>query len=207
MSRLRRHLGLNVVRVFERALGQAACIESPCPDLECRVLSEADAADQCGDAELELDEAFVHAAYANGGVGLGAFVAGRLVGYNWLAYAPTPIAEGVCVEFGPALRYSYKSFVRPAYRGLRIVQALHHLADQPALRAGRTRAMNFVHTDNLPSIASLERAGSRAAGYALFLRCFGRVLSFSSAGARRCGVRFIAPVVCRSTSTFLAARC
>jgi len=192
MSRLRRHLGINVVRVFERELGQAARIESSCPSLECRVLSEAETEAHCGDAELELNQAFIRAAYANGGVCLGAFAEGRMVGYNWLAYSVTLIAEGVCVEFGPVFRYSYKSFVRPAYRGRRIVQALHYLADQPALRAGRTRAMNFVHTDNLSSIASLEHAGSRTVGYAAFVRCFGLVLSLSSAGAKRCGVRFCA---------------
>ena len=193
MSRLRRHLGINVVRVFERELGRAARIDSACSNLECHVLSEAEAVGQCGDAELELNEGFVRAAYANGGVCLGAFVEGRMVGYNWLGYSATLIAEGVCVEFGQALRYSYKSFVRPAYRGRRIVQALHRLADEPALQRGRKFAMNFVHTDNLPSIASLEHAGSRTVGYALFARCFGSVLSFSSTGARRRGIRFCSP--------------
>jgi ribosomal protein S18 acetylase RimI-like enzyme len=203
MTRLRSRLVL--VRVFERELGRAARIESACRDLECRVMTEAQALAHCADAELELREDLVRTAYGAGGVCLGAFSGARLVGYNWLAYSSTLIASGVCVGFAPQFRYSYKSFVLPAYRGQRIVQALHALADDAELRRGRTRAMNFVESDNYPSIASLERAGSRTAGYAVYLRLFGSIVSLGSPGARRCGVRFFAPPRPRARWTPAAA--
>ena len=37
--------------------------------------------------------------------------------------------RGVWADFGPELRYSYKTFVHPRHRGKRIAQALHAFVD------------------------------------------------------------------------------
>ncbi len=195
VSRLRRHFGFNLIKVMQRELGRATRLPSECPGVQCRVLSLEEAVSLCADPGLELDDAWVRDAYQRGGVCLGAFSpdgsnAPRLVGYNWLAYEPTRIAPGVWVEFAAECRYSYKTFVRPEHRGQRIAQALHALADDPSLRRGRTSALNFVHSDNHPSVVALERSGSRCAGYVAYVQVLGKVLALSSPGAKACGVRF-----------------
>src|SRR4051812_24514994 len=167
-SRMRRYLGINVLRVLQRELGTAAqgyaalgyAGHPQCArNIECRVLSEQEALQFSNDPQLELTPAWVCNAYAAGGVCIGAIEGGRLIGYTWLAFGVTRYASGVSVRFDARFRYSYKSFVRPEFRGQRIAQALHALADQPDLRRGRSHALNFVEIDNHPSRAALERAG------------------------------------------------
>lgn len=192
MRRLRLRHGVHVFRIYLRPLGQAARI--PCPDdVSVRLLEEGEVLAHCADPRMDLREAQVRGAFARGNRCLGAFIEGRLVGYNWLAYGPTPHLGGVWARFGEALRYSYKTYVHPDFRGRRIAQALHAFADDPALREGKRYALNFVDIDNLPSFAALERSGSRIAGYAGYLLWCGRMIAFRSPGASRHGFAFYRP--------------
>lgn len=192
-SRMRRYLGINVVRVLQRELGCAALgyVAQPrcARNIECRVLSEQEALGFASDPQLELTPPWVRNAYAGGGVCIAAIESGRLLGYTWLAFGVTRYAGGVSIRFDGRFRYSYKSFVRPECRGQRIAQALHALADRPDLRRGRSYALNFVELDNHPSLAALERAGSRTLGYAAYAKCFGMVVAVRSPAVKRAGIQ------------------
>lgn len=197
MSCLRRYLGVNVLCVLQRELGDAAKVPCLQEGIECRILAEEEVLRFAEDPGLELRAEWVRRASAEGGVCLGALESGRLIAYNWLAYADTPYKPGVYIELHHLYRYSYKTFVRPEYRGRRIAQALHVLADHPGLRGGKRFALNLVEIDNTPSLCALERAGSRRVGYAGFARCFGGLLTFRSPAVRRAGIRFYRPTARR----------
>ena len=209
-SRMRRYLGINVVRVLQRELGIAAlgyAAHRPCArNIECRVLSEQEALQFANDPQLELTPAWVRNAYGGGGVCIGAIDSGRLIGYTWLAFGVTRYASGVSIRFDSRFRYSYKSFVLPAFRGQRIAQALHALADHPDLRRGRSYALNFVELDNHPSRAALERAGSRTLGYAAYAKCFGMVVAVRSPALKRAGIHLYGARFYEYIWTRIAAR-
>jgi GNAT superfamily N-acetyltransferase len=195
MTRLGRRCGLNLLKVMHREPGRASNLRTTCAGLQCRVLSLEEAISFCSDSQLQMSKRMVQDAYQRDAVCLGAFVRGashaqRLVGYTWLAYDPTRHAAGLWLEFGGSYRYSYKIFVRPAYRGQRIAQALHSFADDPALVRGRVGTLDIVDAGNASSLAALERAGARCIGYVAYWNAFGKMFAFSSPGAKKCGVRF-----------------
>lgn len=190
---LRRRCGLNLFRIYVRPLGSAARIACACEGLQIRLLGEDEVVGYCAEAEMDLREPQVRAAFARGDRCIGAFAEGRLIAYTWLAYAATPHIRGVWADFSPQLRYSYKTFVHPRYRGKRVVQAMHAFCDDPALRRGKAFALNYVDIENFASFAALERAGSRVAGFAGYVQAFGALFSFRSPGAWRWGFRFYVP--------------
>ena len=55
-----------------------------------------------------------------------------------------------------------------------------------------TEQLNLLGIDvgNTPSLGASRAAGHAFMGYAGFLRCLGRTLTFASPGARRCGFAF-----------------
>jgi hypothetical protein len=193
LPRARRYLGMNFLHVLEHGVGDAARAADPQRRLECRPLGEDEVLAFAADPALDLDPRWVRSAFARGAVCLGALKDRKLVGYTWLAYGDTPYAAGVWIELDPSLRYSHKSFVRAEYRGQRIIQALHALADRPELWRGRRASVNFVDADNFASLAALERAGARTLGYATYAKIFGALISFRSPGLRRAGIRLCAP--------------
>jgi GNAT superfamily N-acetyltransferase len=193
LPRMRRYLGVNFLRVMQYECGDGGGIPRSERNAECRVLSEDEVLAFAVDPELELDEQWVRGAFARGAVCLGAVDSGRLLGYAWLAFCDTPYARGVWIHLDPDMRYLHKSFVRPGYRGQRIIHALHAFADRPELWRGRHASVNFVEADNFASLAALQRVGSRTLGYAAYARIFGAVVAFRSLGVRRAGIRLSAP--------------
>jgi GNAT superfamily N-acetyltransferase len=188
LPRMRRYLGMNCLRVLQYECGEGGGIPRSQRNAECRVLSEDEVLAFAADPELELDEQWVRGAFARGAVCLGAVDNGRLLGYTWLAFCDTPYTSGVWIHLDPAMRYLHKSFVRPGYRGQRIIHALHAFADRPDLWRGRHASINFVDVDNFASLAALQRVGSRTLGYATYARIFGTVIAFRSPGLRRAGI-------------------
>jgi ribosomal protein S18 acetylase RimI-like enzyme len=203
VSRLRRNLGVHLCVVMTRPRGAAAETPGACPPLEYRAMSEAEMLAFSSDSELELSGAQVRKAYGRGDVCVGALEAGRLVGYVWIAFSSTPHTNDVWVDFDPRGRYSYKSFVRPAYRGRRIVQALYVIADDLYLHRGRSFVVYFIDADNRPSLAAARHAGSRVAGLAGYFQALGMFYALCSPGAKRCGFRFYRPAPARLALRFL----
>jgi hypothetical protein len=204
LPRARRYFGMNFVHVLRQEEGDASRAARGQRRVVCRQLAESEVLALAADPGLELQPQWVRAAFERGAVCLGAFKSGRLVGYSWLAYGDTPYAAGVWIELDAGLRYSFKSFVRPEYRGQRILQALHAFADRPELWRGRRASVSFVNADNFASLAALQRAGARTLGCATYARIFGALISFRSSGLRREGIRLCPPPPARIADTMQA---
>ena len=97
MHQLARRGGVHLYRVFQRKLDGAAAWPFP-EGYEPIALPQAEALSACANGELELSEPTVRAAYAAGGVCVGARHAGALVAYVWFALAAAPHVGGIWVK-------------------------------------------------------------------------------------------------------------
>lgn len=190
MSRLGHHAGLRVYRIFGRRL--RAWATAPALRGDCRLLKEREALALCADPTLDLVPAKVQAAYARGDLCVGAYHDGVFAGYCWFALSPLPQMDGAWLEFPDHVVYTYKSYVRPAFRGRGIAAALYRFADALFLRQGRTHAVLCVESHNQPSIAAARRSGFADAGYAGYLGG-ARLRAWRSRAAAGYGLRFFLP--------------
>lgn len=126
MRRLARRAGVRVFRLFARPLADREANAIGWPNIKLRIIQEVDLLPLCADADLDLEQGRIKAAYARGDLCVGAYDhAGLLVGYCWLAFSALPHLDGVWVDFGPEVVWRYKSLVRPSHRGRGIASALY----------------------------------------------------------------------------------
>jgi len=190
MSRLGWQAGVRVFRIFGRRL--RAWAGAAAPRVDCRLLPEREVLALCADPVLELVPSKVQAAYRRGDLCAGAFQDGELAGYCWFALSPSPLMDGAWLEFPDQVVYTYKSYVRPGFRGRGIAAALYGFADAHFLERGRTHAVLCVESHNRPSIAAARRSGFAEAGYAAYL-AGGRLGAWRSRAAAGYGLRFFVP--------------
>ena len=190
MRALARRAGLRVFRFFARPLDAAAVA---LPGLALRLLGEAELLRACADPELDLREEGIRAAHARGDLCVGALEGETVAGYCWLAFSPVHHLEGVWVRFGPESVWTYKSFVRPSYRGRGIAAALYHFADGLCRERGRSTSILCVEDHNAPSAAAALRAGYAPSGRAAWLRRGQRIRTWYSRAIADKGVRFYCP--------------
>ena len=190
MSRLGDHAGLRVFRIFGRRL--RARVSTAAQGVDCRLLKEREVVALCADPTLDLGPAKVQAAYARGDLCVGAFHDGRFAGYCWFALSPLPHMDGAWLEFPDHVVYTYKSYVRPAFRGRGIAPAMYRFADALFLQQGRTHAVLCVESHNQPSIAAAQRSGFADAGFAAYVGG-GRLRAWRSRAAAGYGLRFFIP--------------
>jgi GNAT superfamily N-acetyltransferase len=187
---LRRHSGLSVFRLLNRSLDH----RTPAADgVRFAALGEDELLAHCADPALEMTAASARAAFARGDHCVGALEGGRLLGYAWFAFAPTPESGGMWLGFGADAAYSYRHFVRPECRGRRIAGRLLPAADALCAARGRSRCLILIHEHNLASIRACERSGARTVGHAVCLTAFGWLLCWRSPGTKRHGLRFFRP--------------
>lgn len=192
MGRLARHAGFRLLRLFSRTLGGP--LHRPAPQIEFRALQEGEAAALCGEPDLDLRPDAVAMANARGDACIGAFDGSVLAGYCWLAFAPLHLLDGVWVAFAPDVVWTYKSLVRPSYRGRGIAPALYLHGDRLCRERGRHRSLVCVESHNGASIAAALRAGYATAGRAAFVRCGGFFADWYSEGlVSRYGLEFFVP--------------
>jgi GNAT superfamily N-acetyltransferase len=187
---LARRTGLRLFRLFSRKLGTDA---PPLAGLALRMVRKDDALAHCADPELDLRAAGVEQAFARGDLCVGAYEGSRLAGYCWLALSPLPHLDGVWVDFGPHAVWTYKSLVRPSYRGRGIAPALYRFADGACRQRGRSQSLLCVEAHNTPSIAAGLRAGYASSGWAGWLRRENSVRAWYSPAATQHGLRFYLP--------------
>ena len=190
MSRLGDRAGLRVFRIFGRRL--RAWAGAPAHRVDCRLLKEREVLALCADAALDLVPLKVEAAYARGDVCVGGYQDGVFAGYCWFALSALPHMDGAWLEFPEHVVYTYKSYVRPAFRGRGIAAALYRFADALFLKQGRTHAVLCVESHNHSSIAAARRSGFADAGYAAYLGG-ARLRAWRSRAAAGYGVRFFVP--------------
>jgi GNAT superfamily N-acetyltransferase len=190
MGRLARHAGLRVFRIFARPLEAG----TPGRDgrLDYRLLNERDVLLLCADGSLDLTASRVLAAYGRGDLCVGAFHNAELAAYCWFAFSAAPHMDRAWLDFPSDVVYTYKSYVRPAFRGRGIAAAMYRFADPEFLERGRSHAIICVESHNWPSIAAAKRGGFSAAGYAAYAGDT-NLLTWRSRRAAGYGLRFYVP--------------
>ena len=189
MHQLARRGGVHLYRVFQRKLDGAAAWPFP-EGYEPIALPRAEALSACANPELELSEPNVRAAYAAGGVCVGARHTGALVAYVWFALAAAPHVGGIWVKVPPKAVYRYKALVLRAHRGKGIAPALYRFADSLFVKTGRDLVVNCIATHNFASIAASLRSGAQALGYVGYWQKGERFVAFHSPAVRSLGLRF-----------------
>jgi len=163
MERAGAWLGVRAYAVFRRTLGGAGAARPT--DLAFRMVPESDVLRVAADPHLDLCALSVRAAFARGDLCVGAFDGGKLAGYAWFAQAPAPHVMGLQVRFAAHVVYTYKTLVRPQYRGRGIAPALYAFPDAHFRALGRSEAALCVDTHNRASIAAARKSGGALAGW------------------------------------------
>ncbi len=188
MERADAWLGIHAYAVFRRPL-LAGRLPSP-SGIALRAVGESDLVRLAADPRLELRAPSIRAAFARGELCVGAFDGGRLAGYAWFAQAPAPHVNGVQVRFAPHVVYTYKTFVRPDYRGRNIAPALYAFPDEHFRALGRSEAVLCVDTHNRSSILAAKKSGAKRVGGLAYWQRGGYFLSYHSPGLTPLGLRF-----------------
>ena len=190
MRALARRPGLRVFRFFSRSLDASA---TQLPGLTLRLLREDELLRACADPELDLRGDGVRTAYARGDLCVGALDGEKLAGYCWLAFSPVHHLEGVWVRFGPTSVWTYKSLVRPSYRGRGIAPALYRFADGLCRERGRSTSILCVEDHNAPSASAALRAGYAPSGRAAWVRRGRTLRTWTSRAVESHGIEFYRP--------------
>jgi hypothetical protein len=207
-SRLERLLGLRVFRVSVRGLNPAHNPVALPEGFTVRALDPATLTQLSQDPDLELDPAFVEEALANGDVAYGVFDRGELTGYTWRSFSSAPFFEGLWVKVPRPLQYGYKAYTLPSQRGRGIYRAFAGFADRQAWELGYLAMLALIDVSNIASLRASQQMGSKQAGYAGYLKLFGRCFTFRTPAARDLGVEIFArtPRVSRSSGSSRFAR-
>src|ERR1051326_9591862 len=96
MSRLGKHAGLRVFRIFGRRLRERA--DAAAQGVVCRLLKEREALALCADPALDLVPLKVQAAFARGDVCVGGVQHGVFAGDCWVAFSPPSQLGGAWAE-------------------------------------------------------------------------------------------------------------
>ena len=135
------------------------------------------------DPNTHLDETFVQDALTKGDLCVGAFRENELVAYVWRAFGRTPHNTDVDVEVNAPYWYTYKMLTLPQARGHNLGGRLTLYADTFCQDAKCIGGVGFVETHNRASLRTNLKVGTQKVGFAGYLKCFGRVITFNSPGA------------------------
>jgi GNAT superfamily N-acetyltransferase len=102
--------------------------------------------------------------------GLSAFHEGQLVGYNWGCFEIDMDLERVYIELEPADYFSVDNYTSPFARRKGVQTALLLAQFRLFRDLGCNRAMAYIRTDNLPSLAVWRKLGSKVISYIDFTR-------------------------------------
>ena len=181
---------LNISYAMERDLRKSTSPPTVDPRFSFRLLTQEELALACEDPRIEISAEFLRAALDRGDLCIGAFDGERLVAYTWRSFKETSHADDLFLSFEKPHRYGYKAFTLPEYRGLRLQECITPVSDQFCIDRGYTHGISFIQTHNYASLTMSLRVGSVPVGLLGYLRIFGRVFTFRSAGARRRGFGF-----------------
>lgn len=160
------------------------------PGLVVRLAEQMDLERALSDPALGLGRESVLSAVARGDLCVATFEGDRMVAYVWRSFTTAPHRHGLWVHFEKGYRYGYRAFTLPAYRGRHLMDPMSHFLDEYCLNRGITHTISFAESHNYASIASDRRRGSTRVGWVGYLRLFGQVYPFRTAGARRRGFGF-----------------
>lgn len=125
---------------------------------ELKQLTREEALIAAENAVLELTQDFIESAFNRENYCFGAFDQGNLIAYHWRSTNIAPLTQDLQIRFDARPQcYSYKSFVLPEYRGLRLIQSLERADDVHLIERGIERAFGYIALDNLPSLTAFLR--------------------------------------------------
>lgn len=119
---------------------------------------------------------------------------GEIVGYSFSSFKPTFVQPGLVFKFPGGFIYAFAGKTAVLHRGKKL---------QPECWKARSReyrrkygtvfgAIWYVNVTNLESLASTRHAdlNEKLHGYAGYMMCFGRWITFATPGCKRLGVGF-----------------
>ena len=193
--RLERLLGIWIFVVNVRNLPDPPQEPSASPaGITARVLDPAQAL-RCAqhEPEFELAPEFIRDAVARGDRAYAAFEQDKLVGYTWRGSSTAPLFDGLWIGVPRPLDYSYKEYTRNSHRGRGIYRAFASFADYHSSRRGHRVLFSLIDISNIASLRASRMMGGTTAGYAGYLRLFGRCFSFRTPRVRAMGVVLYTP--------------
>jgi len=198
MWSLGKYAGLHIYRVNKRPLGRHPGTPDLPSGISLAIVPPGKLLDAAVDPKLDMEPGFVRAALARGDLAFGAFDGDLLVAYVWRTFTAAPAEDGLWVRVDRPCHYAYKAFTLPSYRGKRIHIAISLLCDKYFMEHDYTAEVGFSEISNYPSIAAAEFLGRRRVGFAGYVKCFGRRISFRTPGLKKLGFEFFVPDDARS---------
>lgn len=142
------------------------------------------------DPHMEMDAAFIEAAFARGDRCYAIWDGPELASYGWYSSRPTDIGDGLYLHFDAAYTYMYKGWTKPSYRGRRLhgIGMARALVDLAGM--GSRGLVSYVDRTNTASLRSVYRIGYRDAGHVVTMSLFGsRVLTAGATPELALGVQ------------------
>ena len=161
------------------------------PDIDIRLATRAELLAASAQLPEQMPAGFVKAALKRGDICAAAFADNSIISLQWASFSIAPDDDRVWVSVEPPYRYGYKGYTSPDYRGRRIAPEVMRYCDAQCLARGFTHTLVYVGPGNYASRANLARLGNRDIGYAGYVHCFGRYLTFRSPGTRTHDLRFL----------------
>lgn len=184
---LNRRLGLNLWAIQTRPLHAEFQASSAMTEkFSFRRLSFEDALKAASDPNLQMSEAFVREAFAKGDICEATFDGTQLVAYGWRTTSRAIVTRDLWLQLtGTGLRYGYKIFVLPQYRGLRISYSNARYHDPLYVEAGIDTDIGYIDLHNTSSLKNAYRDPNRTCiGFAGYLKCGRHYLTFRTAAVK-----------------------
>ena len=119
---------------------------------------------------------------------------GQIVGYSFSTLQPTRVKDGLVFRFPKGFMYGFAGMTAASHRGKKLQRERWKVRKSEYVReyGSVVRAIWYINVTNLESLAAVEHSGLNytSHGYAGYVRCFGRWLTFSSPGCKRLGAGF-----------------
>lgn len=203
---LRKYAGLSIYRVNKRPLGGNPGTPDLPGGITLAIVPPGKLLDAAADPELDMEASFARAALARGDLAFGAFDGDHLIAYVWRTFTAAPAEDGLWVRVDRPCHYAYKAFTLPSYRGKRIHIALSLLCDRYFMERGYAAEVGYSEISNYPSIAAAEFLGRRRVGFAGYVKCFGRRISFRTPGLKKLGFELFEPSDSRTPTPVVSPR-
>jgi len=119
---------------------------------------------------------------------------GKIVGYTFSSVHPTRVRGGLVFKFPERFSYGFASRTAASHRGNKLDRERYKIrdAEQRRLHGYEVPTVWYVNTMNLEALAVVKQSGSETPfhGYAGYIRCCGRWITFSSPASKRFGACF-----------------
>ncbi len=196
IQRSRWRLGLYVFGIYWRPLVAPTGPDPSLPGFSHRMFARGDAEELIACAkrpELGLSETFVRAALGKGDICSATLRNDEIVAFDWSAFSPTEVHEGVFVSFADKDSYGYFSYTLPEFRGNHFSRIFTPIKDRHRIARGCTHTIAYVAVDNRSSIRLSIGQGSSRIGFAGFWKRGPIFVPFRTRGVREHGLYFSLP--------------